>query len=63
MCVSRAFDGWTGCPEHHAPDTGTRARLALLDTEIASRCDGERDEPRALVRLAHVQSMQALAQR
>lgn len=38
-------------------------RLALLDTGIAPRRDGERDERLALVRLAHLQGMQALAQR
>ncbi|MBZ2603236.1 alpha/beta fold hydrolase [Xanthomonas perforans] len=38
-------------------------RLALLDTGIAPRRDGEREERLALVRLAHAQGMQALAQR
>ncbi|CAE6720820.1 alpha/beta fold hydrolase [Xanthomonas arboricola] len=36
-------------------------RLALLDTGIAPRRDGERDQRAALMRLAHTQGMQALA--
>ncbi|AKO05680.1 alpha/beta fold hydrolase [Xanthomonas oryzae pv. oryzicola] len=38
-------------------------RLALLDTGIAPRRDGEREERLRLVRLAHAQGMHALAQR
>lgn len=38
-------------------------RLALLDTGIAPRREREREERLALVRLAHAQGMQALAQR